>query len=343
MAGTDAYADDSVSACAVMTRPRSSLVSPTDSRWYHCISRCVRRAFLCGDDFSSGRNFDHRRTWITDRLLELSGLFAIDVAAYAVMSNHYHLILHLAPERAAAWSDDDVLRRWTSLFAGPPLIRRHLTTQGAPLDEIERNQLRQFAAIIRERLQDLSWYLRLLNESISRRANVEDDCRGRFWEGRFKSQALLDLSAVISAMIYVDLNPVRAGMVATLEASSHTSIRARLLERETATKKSLLMPFDATGRTSSAIPFGLEDYITLAEWRGRLQRSDKRGSIKKESPPVLGRLGLEEEAFIAMSGQLLQTFGSAIGSSASMTEHCNRHDLKYLRGLAAVKSGRNER
>jgi hypothetical protein len=303
----------------------------------------VRRAFLCGDDFSSGRNFDHRRTWITDRLLELSGLFAIDVAAYAVMSNHYHLILHLAPERAAAWSDDDVLRRWTSLFAGPSLIRRHLTPQGAPLDEIERNQLRQFAAIIRERLQDLSWYLRLLNESISRRANVEDDCRGRFWEGRFKSQALLDLSAVISAMIYVDLNPVRAGMVATLEASSHTSIRARLLERETATKKSLLMPFDATGRTSSAIPFGLEDYITLAEWRGRLQRSDKRGSIKKESPPVLGRLGLEEEAFIAMSGQLLQTFGSAIGSSATMTEHCNRHDLKYLRGLAAVKSGRNER
>lgn len=341
MDGLDAYAGDPVPARAVMTRPRSSLVSPTDTRWYHCISRCVRRAFLCGDDYSSGRNFDHRRTWITDRLFELSGLFAIDVAAYAVMSNHYHLVLHLAPERAATWSDDDVLRRWTMLFAGPPLIRRYLSTKGAPLDESERNQLRQFAAIIRERLQDLSWYLRLLNESISRRANAEDDCRGRFWEGRFKSQALLDLPAVISAMIYVDLNPVRAGMVATLEASSHTSIRARLVEREGATKKSLLMPFDVTGRTSSAIPFGLEDYIALAEWRGRLQRPDKRGSIRKDSTPVLERLGLDEEAFLAMSGQLLNTFGSAIGSSATMTEHCTRRDLKYLRGATAVKSRRD--
>lgn len=192
---------------------------------------------MCGDDYSSGRNFDHRRTWITDRLLKLSGLFAIDVAAYAVMSNHYHLVLHLAPERAAAWSDEDVLRRWTKLFSGPPVIRRYLSSQGASLDESEHNQLRQFASVIRERLQDLSWYLRLLNESISRRANAEDDCRGRFWEGRFKSEALLDLPAVISAMIYVDLNPVRAGMVATLDASSNTSIRERLVERENATKK----------------------------------------------------------------------------------------------------------
>jgi hypothetical protein len=101
------------------------------------------------------------------------------------------------------------------------------------------------------------------------------------------------------------------------------------------------MPFDVTGRLGSSIPFGLDDYIALAEWRGRLQRPDKRGSIRKDSTPVLDTLGLDEESFLAMSGQLLKTFGSAIGSSATMTEHCTRRDLKYLRGAAAVKSARD--
>ena len=115
-----------------MTKPRSSLVSLSDTLWYHVVCRCVRRAFLCGEDRLTGQNFEHRRGWIVDRVKQLAGVFAIDVAAYAVMSNHYHLVLRVDAERAQGWSNEEALRRWTQLFDGPLLVQR-LVREGMPL------------------------------------------------------------------------------------------------------------------------------------------------------------------------------------------------------------------
>ncbi len=213
-----------------MTRPRSSLVCLTDTPWYHVVNRCVRRAFLCGQDAVTGQCFEHRLGWIETRIRELASVFTIDVAAYAVMSNHYHAVLRVDAARANALSDDDVLRRWTQLFTGPVLVQRYLGGGPESLGQTERDKVGEFAQLYRQRLADVSWFMRVLNESIARQANAEDGCTGRFWEGRFKSQALLDEQALLATMAYVDLNPIRAGMVESLQDSAHTSIAARLSE-----------------------------------------------------------------------------------------------------------------
>ena len=182
--------------------PRSSLISLSDTAWYHCVSRCVRRAFLCGHDHHSGQDFEHRRGWIANRIKELANIFAIDVAAYAVMSNHYHVVVRIDSARAQAWSTEQVLRRWTQLFTGPLLVQRYLLSPGvrAAMGQGELEKVQEMAETYRTRLADLSWYMRVLNESLARQANAEDDCTGRFWEGRFKSQALLDEQALLAAM-----------------------------------------------------------------------------------------------------------------------------------------------
>lgn len=211
-----------------MTKPRSTLVSLADTPWYHVVSRCVRRAFLCGDDAHTGKNHDHRRAWIVDRLKQLSGVFAIDVAAYAVMSNHYHLVLRVDAERAQGWSNEEVLRRWTQLYDGPQLVQRLLSGQGGEMDQATLNAIDEWTATYRTRLSDISWFMRILNETVARQANAEDKVTGHFWEGRFKSQALLDEQAILTAMAYVDLNPIRAKMAETPEASECTSVAERM-------------------------------------------------------------------------------------------------------------------
>ena len=174
-----------------MTRPRSSLVSLTDTPWYHVVNRCVRRAFLCGRHANTGQNFDHRRGWIEARIRELASAFTIDVAAYAVMGNHYHAVLWVDKARAQALDDEAVLRRWTQLFTGPMLVQRYLSKARSQMGDSECAKVREFADLYRQRLHDLSWFMRVLNESIARQANAEDGCTGRFWERR-------------------DLNPIRA-------------------------------------------------------------------------------------------------------------------------------------
>jgi REP element-mobilizing transposase RayT len=352
-----------------MTKPRSTLVSLADTPWYHVVNRCVRRAFLCGQDAHSGQSFEHRRTWIVERIKQLAGVFAVDVAAYAVMSNHYHLVLRIDAERAQRWSRDEVLRRWTQLFDGPVLVQRVLAGRGDELDAASQLAVDEWAEKYRARLCDLSWFMRVLNETIARKANAEDGVTGRFWEGRFKSQALLDEQAILAAMVYVDLNPIRAQMANTPEDSDFTSVAERLTDAQPAPPTRVeptrqpepspapatpllalkceahlselplqpLMPFDATARLKAAIPFAFDDYLDLVETTGRNVRKDKRGAMATHTPRLLERLNIEPERFIDCATQLMRRFGSAVGAPAHLTELCAARQVKYLRGMAAAK------
>ena len=210
---------------------RKEIVREGEVGMYHCVARCVRRAFLCGEDAVSGKNFEHRRGWIQERLELLAANFACDVCGFAAMQNHLHVVLRTRPDVAQTWSDEEVALRWWRIF---PKRRNEDGTPAEP----EEHELRslvadpQMAAERRSRLASVSWFMRCLCENIARRANKEDQCTGRFWEGRFKCQALLDESAVLACSIYVDLNPIRAGVCATPEQSEFTSAYERIHARQ---------------------------------------------------------------------------------------------------------------
>ena len=341
-----------------MTQARKIQISLDDSSWYHCVARCVRRAYLCGEDFQTGKSFEHRRGWIRDRLLELANIYAIDIAAYAVMSNHYHIVLHIDKARAEQWSDETVLERWTQLFTGPFLVKKFLSDQRLDMSPAELDKVSELVETYRNRLYDLSWFMRCLNESIAREANAEDGVKGRFWEGRFKSQVLLDEQALLAAMAYVDLNPIRAGMAQTPELSDYTSIQQRIeliqevqkstnIIAESAQECSQvsddkreqadLMAFDATGRLSWAIPMGYEDYLELVDWTGRAIHPKKRGKISTATPVILSRLGFDGEAFIKYASRFLKEFGSAVGRPESLVKLSEKRQMKYLRGVRMAK------
>ena len=220
-----------------MALPRSKYVQEGQEGVYHCFSRCVRRAFLYGSDPLTGRDFSHRKAWLVERLRHLAAVFAIEVCAYAILANHYHLLLRTRPDIVALWSDREVARRWLTLFP------RHHDPAGTPLPPTEQEicalaDCPERIAVLRRRLSSLSWFMGRLNEFIARAANKEDAVKGRFWESRFKCQVLLDDAAVAACMVYVDLNPIRAGLAGTPEESDFTSVqeRIRAWQKETMTE-----------------------------------------------------------------------------------------------------------
>jgi putative transposase len=311
-----------------MPKPRKRLVSLPDTPYYHCTSRCVRRAFLCGQDPLTGADFEHRRQWLVDRMHELASIFAVDLCAYAVMGNHYHVVVRIGEAEASSWSEHEVAQRWLRLFRGPWLVQRWLA--GADLDPAERQAVSQSVDQWRGRLCDLSWFMRCLNEPIARQANAEDRCTGRFWEGRFKSQALLDVQAVLSCMAYVDLNPIRAAMAMTPEQSDYTSIQERITHPE----DHHLRCFAESDDDDAGIPFGLADYLELVDWAGRAVRPDKTGFIPEHSPPILQRLGMEAAPLLDYLANRQGVQANALGSVARMRRLAHRLGLKFVKGVS---------
>ncbi len=324
-----------------MTRARREQVSLLDTPYYHCISRCVRRAFLCGQDKLTGSCFEHRRQWILDRLTFLEQVFAIDICAYAIMSNHYHLVLCVNETQAQGWSDDKVLQRWLMLFSGPPLVQRYL--QQDALSAAEQARVAEYAADWRVRLADISWLMRCLNESVARQANLEDGCTGRFWEGRFKCQALLDEQALLTCMAYVDLNPLRAGMAKTPEMSDFTSVQQRIAQRTDVSKQrelpalKRLSAHQADVDAQASVPFALRDYLGLVDWTGRCARADKRGAIVADTPPILQRLCIEPAQWQRTMLPAGLRFQQAVGSVARLQQYAENIGRRWVKGQAQAR------
>ena len=299
-----------------MAIARAQLVDVSLTRWYHCVTRCVRRAFLLGEG-------DHnRKQWLQNRLEELAEIFAVSVGGYSVMNNHLHLLLRLDPEVARAWSDEEVVRRWGRLF--PP---RDKSRQPIPVSEHwvqGRLADPKWVANARERLQNLGWFMKCLKEPLSRLANKQDKTRGTFFEGRFKSIAVIGEEALLAIGVYIDLNPVAAKVAKTPETSDYTSIKQRVdhvdaqgktAELEAASDGSVAGSQAAVGleeslwlcpiedrreldspREGMILGFSLGSYVKLVDYTGRLFREGK-ASISAELAGVFERLGCSAQSW----------------------------------------------
>ncbi len=329
------------------------------------MARCVRRAFLCGEDAYTGKNFDHRKLWVRNRLKTLSQAFGLDVFAYAVMSNHVHVVVRNRPDVAATWSAEEVAKRWLMVFP------KRRTAEG----EAARPSPAEVAAIasdasrtaeLRGRLASISWLMKSLNEFIARRANREDECRGRFWEGRFKCQRLLDEAAILTCMAYVDLNAVRARMATSLADPQFTSAYDRLQSREARQQLRHMQDRTKGGRPLTERQKDLHDkekvrsrrdawlanlsakgsplsnisersYLDLVDWAGRQIRADKPGSIPASLAPLLIQLDINTDRWVRTVDRYGSLFHRIAGRVENMVAEATRTGVRWLCGITASR------
>ena len=316
---------------------RADLFDPREISVLHCLNRCVRQAFLCGDDPHSGRNYDHRKIWLECRLKFLAAQFGVDVIGFAIMSNHFHLVLRNRPDVVAQWSDSEVARRWLQLCP------RRKTPEGHPAEPTaaELDTIRNCPDRLEEirlRLSDISWLMRMIAEPIARRANREDQVTGHFWEGRFKAVKLCDEAALLACLAYVDLNPIRAGIALTPESSNFTSIGRRIeallgevpeadrwlapLAIQEAQPGPLASQSDGRASDKGCLPLSVQQYMVLLDWTGRQLAANKAGTIPPDLEPILDRLGIAGGNWLRLVGNFGRLFYRVAGAPATLaTQH----------------------
>jgi hypothetical protein len=327
---------------------------------FHCWTRCVRRAFLCGCDPLTGKDFSHRRDWIVNREEQLAGLFAIDVEFRTELSNHLHIVLRTMPRVAKRWSAKEVVRRWLTITKLAKCFSDDLPKPD-PKELEEMSQDKKLVAKLRRRLSDVSWFMAILCENVARRANHEDGCEGRFFESRFKCRECTDLNALLVCGVYVDLNPYRAGEVDNPVGSPYTSVYQRLqaqaLRKNAANRPDgwlgeltlaperkvdeVLADASRTGRRASdlgMLPVSLDDYVRLLRWTAKQLKNGQRATIPADLVAVLDHFEVQQDQWLETVEKYDSLFGHAVGRADSLTAVAERMELQHLKGVAACRT-----
>jgi len=323
-----------------MTVARKEVVDNQTAGFYHCTNRCVRRTFLCGVDELTGHNYSHRKDWLENRMLELCDIFSVDIYAYAVMDNHYHIVLHLDPLEPQNWSKEEVAERWLCAYAGsgdPKFAKqRELKKQAIIADKAKLK-------LYRERLGSLSWFMSRLNEPLAKQSNKEENCTGSFWEGRYSAQALLDEAAVFSCMAYVDLNPVRAKITEKLDESNNTSIKKRLDEIKQIEPIDVQAKFDtaisaiSNQVSSKKLSISIKSYIELVEWTGKNIRYPHKAAMPLNISSCLKQLNLQQNHWLKQLEHFDQHYCHVIGSMELIKQKAKQLKKRCLKGMSAAK------
>lgn len=310
---------------------RKEIVSEGAVGVYHCISRCVRQAFLCGKDAYTGKSYEHRKAIIKERLKQLAESFAVDLFSYAVMSNHLHVVIRNRPDIAENWTDEEVAKKWLKIFPVGAESDSQIELNSKINQLISNNER---IAEVRKRLSSVSWFMRCLNEYVARKANREDQCKGRFWEGRFHCQALLDEAALLTCMAYVDLNPVRAGIAQTPETSLFTSIHDRIMALRFG-RENWLTPFmdEADKDQPPALDMHFDEYLNLVDWTGRQIRGDGKSAMPEDMAPIMTRLSIDKDSWTGTVQGYGSLFHRAVGKLESMARAARASGLRWFGGM----------
>ncbi len=306
-----------------MTLARNHQLFISEPTYFHLVSRCVRRAYLCGKDKHSGKRFDHRKRWLEKRIFELSEIFFVDLYAYTIMSNHYHLVVQTRPDEMMLASDERIATLWCHLFP------RRNENRCVRVKLLCKNKTK--INLYRYRLCDISWLMRCLNEGLARNANKEDSCTGRFWQGRFNSQLLLDESAVYICMAYVDLNPVRAKMANIPDKAEYTSIQYRMTHHCVDDK---LLSLNNNHRHLNLL---LSDYLILVNQAASHILEDRSACNLTKMRPILRSLSVKPVGFLKAMHGLSNLFCRAVGHPARLDHLSEILQLKWIKGKSAAR------
>ncbi len=320
---------------------RAEIFNPNEIACLHVMARVCRRCFLLGNDPITQKNFDHRKIWVEDQLHVQAAHFGIDLISFAIMSNHMHFVLRSRPDVVETWNETEVARRWLMIC---PKRRdkqgRALEPTESELDAIRDNP----AALqqIRTRLSDISWWMRILCQKIAMRANKDDKEVGKFFQSRFKAVKLLDEEAILACSAYVDLNPIRAGLATSIEASQFTSGKKRFeAARERVSQPSLspdrfLSPIPLESSKGSegpkpnrhktrcsdkgVLPLSNLDYLQLLDLTARMHRGDKKGFTPSKLPLLMQRLGIDVERWRKLTKDFGRMFSQVAGKAQTVRD-----------------------
>jgi hypothetical protein len=308
---------------------------------YHCMARCVRRAYLYGTDPITGKSYNYRKQWVRNRLINLTQIFTIDVLAYAVQDNHNHTGLRTRPDILRMLSEDEIARRWLSLHCPK---KKRIPGTNTPTEEAVADLVsdKERLSTIRERLCSVSWFMKSLNEHLARMANKEDGCKGRFWEGRFKCVRLADQAALLACAVYIDLNPIRAAVAKTPETSTFTSAYERIQSLKNNpnpdSEPSLwIAPIHDTENRRGFLSITLPEYLSILDITGREIQEGKRGSIPNDLEPILTRLGINCDHWIEAATRFEKSFSSVAGNSSAIASAAQKSGKAWLKGTSAAR------
>jgi hypothetical protein len=287
---------------------------------------------------------------------QLAALFAIEITHHAEMSNHLHLVLRTRPDIARRWSREEVVHRWLTITRLAKAMGNEVPTPSPQKVQMLLRNKKQIAKL-RRRLSSVSWLMGVLCENIARRANREEERKGRFWEDRFQCRRCDSEAAILVCGIYVDLNQIRAGEAKTPETSRFTSAYDRIKGRgqrgrhgkadgwlcELTLREGSRADVDGQYRSRSGrrasdlglLPVGLDEYLQLLDWTGRQVRGGKRGAIPKTLSPILERLAIRQEALLESLEQFDERFGQVMGRPTDLAKAAAEMGVRWLKGQRA--------